>query len=411
MDDTSKPPAHAPLEGITVIEAGVFMAAPFATMQLADMGARVIKVESPAGGEPTRQSGPFISGESSPFMRLNRNKASLALDLKTDAGQTAFKRLVSRADVVVENFRPGAMRRLGLGYDDLSADNPGLIYASGSGWGQTGPMSMLPGLDIMAQARSGLMSITGHPSMPPAKVGVPICDLTTALYLALAITAAIHERSTSGEGQYIDVSLFESGVSYAVWEAGAYFAEGTVGGPNGSAHQNQAPYQAVKSKDGYVTVGANTQRNWESFCQALQLAKLPEDPRFVDGYSRLQNRPELMTIVERTTGELTTAEILRLLTDVGVPCAPIADYGEVFTDETLSSRQYYWDAQHPTAGTVRQLGSPMRFSRTPTVRRSAGPILGADNRAILRELGYAGDELDDLCFGDNQPGTNETVEA
>lgn len=397
MADTTHSPTPAPLNGITVVEVGVFMAAPFATMQLADLGARVIKVENPDGGETTRLSGPFVAGESSPFMRLNRNKESLALDLKSDAGKAAFKRLAARADVVVENFRPGAMRRLGLGYDDLRADNPGLVYASGSGWGQTGPMATLPGLDIMAQARSGLMSITGYPEMPPAKVGVPICDLTTALYLALAITAAIHERTTSGTGQYIDVSLFESGVSYAVWEAGAYFADGTVGRPNGSAHQNQAPYQAVKSKDGYVTIGANTPRNWESFCRALELTDLPDDPRFADGNDRLHNRAELAALIEERTERLTTSEVVDLLTEAGVPCAPIAGYDEVFTDETLLARDYFWDAEHPKAGSVRQLGSPMRFSRTPAVRRGAGPMLGADNRKILGELGYDGSDLDELC--------------
>lgn len=388
---------RAPLRGITVIEVGVFMAAPFAGMQLADLGARVIKVENPAGGEPTRLSGPFVEGQSSPFMRLNRNKESLALNLKSEEGKAAFKRLAAGADVVIENFRPGAMRRLGLGYDDLKADNPALIYASGSGWGQTGPMATLPGLDIMAQARSGLMSITGFPDMPPAKVGVPICDLTTALYLSLAITAAIHERGTSGKGQYIDVSLFESGVSYAVWEAGAYFADGTVGGPNGSAHQNQAPYQAVQTKDGYVTIGANTPRNWESFCRALDLTQLPDDPRFSDGNDRLHHRDELAAIIEERTATLTTSEVVDLLTEAGVPCAPISDYGMVFSDETLRARDFFWDGEHPTAGPVRQIGSPMRFSRTPAVRRAAGPMLGADNRAILGELGYRGEELEALC--------------
>ncbi|GAB3559405.1 CaiB/BaiF CoA transferase family protein [Spelaeicoccus albus] len=389
--------SHAPLAGITVLEVGVFMAAPFAGMQLADLGARVIKIENPDGGEPTRLSGPFIDGQSSPFMRLNRNKESLALNLKSDSGKAAFKQLAARADVVIENFRPGAMRRLGLGYEDLRADNPSLIYASGSGWGQTGPMATLPGLDIMAQARSGLMSITGFPDMPPAKVGVPICDLTTALYLSLAVTAAIHERGTSGEGQYIDVSLFESGVSYAVWEAGAYFAEGTVGGPNGSAHQNQAPYQAVKSKDGYVTIGANTPRNWESFCRALDLTELPDDERFATGPDRLRNRQQLADIIEQRTETLTTSEVVDLLTETGVPCAPISGYGEVFTDDTLEAREFFWDGDHATVGAVRQIGSPMRFSRTPAVRRAAGPMLGADNRTILGELGYEGEELDELC--------------
>lgn len=391
----------APLAGVTVLEVGVFMATPFATMQLADLGARVIKIENPDGGEQTRATGPLIDGESSPFVRLNRNKESVTLNLKSPEGKAAFKRLAGDADVVVENLRPGAMRRLGLAYEDLKTENPELIYASASGWGQDGPLAHLPGLDIMAQARSGLMSITGYPDRPPAKIGVPICDLTTALYVALAITSALYERRSSGQGQYIDVALLESGVSFAVWEAGAYFAEGTVGGRHGSAHQNQAPYQAVVSKDGFVTIGANTPRNWTAFCQALDLTELLEDPRYAGTYERLQNRIPLIEAIERRTAELTTDEIVETLNEAGVPVAPILDFGEVFNDEHLHAREFFWDGDHPSLGKVRQLGSPMRFSRTPTVRRAAGPVLGSSNREVLGSAGYAGEELDALA-GDGQ---------
>lgn len=398
----------APLDGVTVLEVGVFMAGPFATMQLADLGARVIKVENPDGGEQTRETGPMIDGESSPFARLNRNKESVTLNLKSEEGNAAFRRLAAEADVVVENLRPGAMRRLGLSYEELSAGNPGLIYASASGWGQDGPLSHLPGLDIMAQARSGLMSITGYPDMPPAKTGVPICDLTTALYVSLAVTSALYERSNSGQGQYIDVSLMESGVSFAVWEAGAYFAEGTVGTRHGSAHQNQAPYQAVVSKDGYVTIGANTPRNWTAFCQALGLTALLDDPRYAGTYNRLQNRIPLIEAIERRTAELTTDQIVNLLNEAGVPVAPISDFGQVFTDEHLQARKFFWDGDHPTLGKVRQLGSPMRFSRTPAVRRAAGPLLGSSNRTVFASLGYEGAELDALAGATNDA---EKVEA
>lgn len=387
----------APLAGVTVLEVGVFMAAPFATMQLADLGARVIKIENPDGGEQTRATGPLINGESSPFARLNRNKESVTLDLKSSAGKAAFKRLAQTADVLVENLRPGAMRRLGLAYEDLREENPGLVYASASGWGQDGPLAHLPGLDIMAQARSGLMSITGYPDRPPVKIGVPICDLTTALYVALAITAALYERRTSGAGQHIDVSLLESGVSYAVWEAGAYFAEGSVGGRHGSAHQNQAPYQAVVSKDGFVTIGANTPRNWVAFCEALDLTELLSDPRYAGTYDRLQNRIPLIESIERRTVELTTDEIVDILNEAGVPVAPILDFGEVFNDEHLQTREFFWDGDHPSMGKVRQLGSPMRFSRTPTVRRAAGPVLGSSNREVLAAAGFEGEELEALA--------------
>lgn len=402
--------SHAPLAGITVLEVGVFMAAPFATMQLADLGARIIKIENPVGGEQTRSAGPFIDGESSPFVRLNRNKESLALDLKSEQGKEVFHKLAAGADVVIENLRPGAMRRLGLGYDDLAPANPGLIYASGSGWGQDGPLAHLPGLDIMAQARSGMMSVTGFPGMPPAKVGLPICDLTTALYLALAITAAINERHSSGLGQFIDVALMESGVSYAIWEAGAYFAEGIVGEPHGSAHQNQAPYQAIRTKDGYVTIGATTPRNWTAFCEALGLEKLLEEERYAGTYDRLQNLPPLIVSIEERTIELTTDEIVTILNEASVPCAPISDYGQVFTDPNLIARDFYWDAEHPKIGTVRQLGSPMRFSRTPTVRGNAGPMLGSANRTILAELGYSRAEIDELSPPVTPPNSRETLE-
>jgi len=380
-----------PLAGVTVLEVGAFMAAPFATMQMADLGARVIKIENPDGGDPVRTTGPFVNGESSPFVRLNRNKESVALDLKTDEGNAAFRRLADTADVVVENLRPGAMRRLGLDYDTLAATNPRLVYASASGWGQDGPLAEHPGLDIMAQARSGLMSITGHPGGEPAKVGVPICDLTCALYVALAVTAALREREMSGAGQYIDVSLMEAGVSFAVWEAGMYFGDGTVPGPHGSAHQSNAPYQAVRTADGYVTVGATTPKNWKAFCDALGLEELLDDDRFTDGYSRLHNREVLIELIERATTARGTDDIIAALDDAGVPCAPINDYTQVFGDPVLNDRGFFWDTDHPTAGPVRQLGSPMRFSRTPTARTHAGPRLGDATDAVLAEIAQESD--------------------
>jgi formyl-CoA transferase len=371
------------------------MAAPFAAMQLADLGAEVVKVESP-DGEPVRATGPFVEGESSPFLRLNRSKRSVALDLKSAAGREAFLALARRSDVVVENLRPGAMRGLGLSYDDLRAVNPGVVYASASGFGQDGPLADRPGLDIMAQARGGLMSITGEPDGPPAKVGVPVCDLVCGLYVALAVTAALRERERTGEGQYVDVSLLESAVSLAVWEAGRYFATGVVGRPLGSAHQSQAPYQAVRTADGWVTVGAITPRTWTGLCTALGLDDLVADARFASSAARHERREELVPLVEERTRALTTTDVVERLEDAGVPCAPIADYREVFTDEHLAARDFFWDAPHPVAGAVRQVGSPMRLSRTPPRRAGAGPVLGADTRAALREAGYSDAQVDEL---------------
>lgn len=376
----------APLAGVTVLEVGAHMAAPFATMQLADLGARVIKIENPDGGDHVRGTGPFINGASSPFVRLNRNKESVALNLKDARDNATLRKLVETADVLVENLRPGALTRLGLGYDALREINPRLIYASASGWGQDGPLAGRAGLDIMAQARSGLMSITGHPGGPPAKVGVPVCDLTCGLYIALSVTAALRERERSGEGQYIDVSLMEAGASLAVWEAGIYFGDGTVPSPHGSAHQTSAPYQAIRTSDGHATVGATTPNNWAAFCKVLGLEELQDDERFTDSYHRVQNRDVLIELIEQVSVSWTTADLIAAFEEVGVPCAPIHDYTQVFADPVLTDRGFFWDADHPAAGTVRMLGSPMRFSRTPTIRDHAGPELGDATDSVLAEI-------------------------
>lgn len=381
-----------PLAGFTVLEIGVFLAGPFATMQLADLGAKVTKIENPEGGDQTRSAGPHVGGESGPFMLVNRNKESVTIDLKSPLGREAFLRMAEEADVIVENMRPGVVKRLGVDYAAVSQRNPQIVYASASGWGQDGPLANLAGLDIMAQARSGLMSVTGFPDMPPAKVGVPICDLTTAMYVALAVSSALHERYRSGKGQHIDVSLFESGVSYAVWEAAAYFFEGKVGQPHGSAHQNQAPYQAVQTADGYVTIGANTPRLWKRLCEALKMQDLLADGRFATSSDRMERREELIQRIEETTCALSMEEMSQLLQDAGVPCATISTFDQVFTDEHLAARGFFWDSDHPTAGTVRQIGSPMRLSRTPARRGAAGPVLGQNNH-VLEGLGFSADEL------------------
>ncbi len=387
----------APLTGVTVLEVGAFMAAPFATMQLADLGARVIKVENPTEGDPTRQTGPFVDGESSPFLRLNRNKQSVALDLKSDGGREALLRLVADSDVLVENLRPGAMQRIGLDYASLSERNPRLVYASASGWGQDGPIAALPGLDIMAQARAGLMSITGETDGDPVKVGLPVCDLTCGLYIALAVTSALHERATSGAGQYIDVSLMESAVSFGVWEAGRYFASGEVGGKLGSAHQTSAPYQALRTADGHITLGAVTEKTWRGLCETLDLeTTIVDDPRYATAYERWEHRDHLIPTIEAATTQWTTEALVDALNEAGVPCAPISDYGDVFTDPHLTARGYFWDAPHPTAGPVRQLGSPMRLGGSPVSQESSGPSLGAHTRSVLAEAGLDSGEIDAL---------------
>ena len=385
-----------PLAGVTVVEIGNFLAAPFAAMQLADLGARVIKVENPLGGDAVRGVGPFLDGHSSPFLRINRGKQSVALDLRTAGGLAAARALVGRADVLIENLRPGALDQLGLGYDELRWRHPRLVYASATGWGRAGPLARQPGLDIMAQARSGLMSVNGQPGGEPSKVGVPVCDLVSALYLALGIVAALRARDRDGAGQAVEVSLYESGVSFAVWEAGKFFATGEVASPQGSAHQSMAPYQAVATRDGHITIGAVTPRTWSGFCAVLGLDDAAADPRFATASSRHEHRAPLVSVIERATGQWAKQELTDALAAAGVPCAPLATYGEVFTDQNLADAGFYWDAAHPVLGPVRQLGSPVHLSRTPVHRGPAGPALGQDTRSALAAAGLTADGIDEL---------------
>jgi crotonobetainyl-CoA:carnitine CoA-transferase CaiB-like acyl-CoA transferase len=388
---------EAPLAGIRVLEVGNFMAAPFCTLQLADLGADVVKIENPDGGDQVRTTAPFLHGESSSFIRLNRNKRSLALDLKAPLGKDVFRQLAKRADVVVENLRPGTMRDLQLDYPRLSELNPRLVYVAASGWGQDGPYAQRPGLDIIAQGMSGLMSITGEEGgRAPVKVGVPITDLACALYGALAALAALRVRERTGRGQFIDVCLFEAGVSLAVWEAGRYFATGEVPHPLGSAHQTSAPYQALRASDGLFTVGATSPRNWEACCDVFGLAELKRDPRFAEANLRHQNRRELTPIIEEVAQTRSAKHWVDALTKAGVPCGLLQTYDQVFHDPHLIARRFFQDAPHTTLGPVRQIGSPMRLSETPPRMVRAGPLLGEHSTEVLGELGYSQEEISRL---------------
>ncbi len=387
----------APLSGVRVLEIGSYLAGPFCATQLADLGADVIKLEDPKTGDHMRDYGPFINGESSSFMRTNRNKRSLAVDLKAEEGKKLALNLIPGTDILVENMRPGAMKRLGLDYDTLRKINPRLIYVAASGWGQDGTLSEFAGLDIMAQARSGIMSVTGEADGEPAKAGVPLCDVTCAIYAALGAVAALRARDLTGEGQMVDVSLFETGVSFAQWEAGRYFATGDLPKRSGSAHNTSAPYQAFRGADGWFTLGAPNMRAWQSLCRVLHRDDLLQDERFSDENARFANRSVLAREIERTTLTRPTAEWIGELQTAGVPCSPIHDYSQVFNDRALEERDFFWDAPHPTAGNVRQLGSPIRLSRTPARRDRAGPLLGEHTEEILLELGRSGTELAQLA--------------
>jgi len=385
------------LYGIRVVEVGNFMAAPFCTLQLADLGADVIKIENPDGGDQVRTTAPFLGGESSSFIRLNRNKRSLALNLKAAQGKDVFRRLVRNTDVLVENLRPGTMRDLGLDYPRLSEENPRLIYVAASGWGQDGPYAERPGLDIMAQGMSGLMSITGEEGgRAPVKVGVPITDLACALYGALGALAALRARERTGRGQFIDVCLLEAGVSLAVWEAGRYFATGEVPGPLGSAHQTAAPYQALRASDGFFTVGATTRPNWEACCDVFGLQQLKDDPRFAQNHLRHQNRRELIPLIEAVTQGESIAHWVHALTAAGVPCGPIQTYDQVFSDPHLRARGFFPEAPHSKLGPVKQIASPMRLSATPPQVVRAGPLLGEHSTEVLGQIGYSQEEIQQL---------------
>jgi crotonobetainyl-CoA:carnitine CoA-transferase CaiB-like acyl-CoA transferase len=386
----------APLAGVRVLEVGNFMAGPFCAMQLADMGADVVKVENPDGGDVVRNTGPFLAGESSNFIRLNRNKRSLAVDLKDPAGNALFRTLAARADIVVENLRPGTMRALGLDYPVLAAENPGLIYVAASGWGQDGPYADHAGMDIMAQAMSGLMSITGEEGRPPVKAGVPMCDLVCALYGALGAVAALRVREATGRGQLIDVSLFEAGVSFAVWESGLYFGSGEIPRRHGSAHQATAPYQALRSADGYFVAGATTPKTWSAFCRVLELESLVDDPRFSQAPSRHEHLAELLPLIEAVTVAKPSRTWVDALPAAGVPCELLQDYGQVFNDPHLLARNFFADVPHATLGPVRVIGSPLRFSESPVRMERAGPLLGEHTAEVLGELGLSPAEIADL---------------
>jgi crotonobetainyl-CoA:carnitine CoA-transferase CaiB-like acyl-CoA transferase len=384
----------APLAGLKVLDLSQIMAGPYCTMVLADLGAEVIKVEKAGGGDDSRQMGPYVNGESSCFAHINRNKRGVVLNLKDADGRDVLHDLARRCDVVVENFRVGVTKSLGVDYETLSAINPRLIYCSISAYGQTGPLAHKGGFDLVAQGMAGMMSMTGEPGGRPLKAGIAVYDVGAGITAVYAILAArIHQMAT-GEGQHIDIALAECGLPWFIWEAAAYFADGTIPQPTGSRHRVSAPYQAFRTGDGYIVIGAANQRTWERLCtDVLGRKDLLEDARFRTNSDRRANVEALEELLEAEFAKADAAAWIARCEESGVPCGPINDFAQAMADPHYRARGMVEEVMHPVLGRMSMLGIPTKFSRTPGSVRSAAPTLGQDTDAVLRELGLPPDRI------------------
>jgi crotonobetainyl-CoA:carnitine CoA-transferase CaiB-like acyl-CoA transferase len=386
-----------PLAGVKVLELAQIMAGPTCGLMLADLGADVIKVERVPGGDDTRlMNRPSVAGESAAFMAMNRNKRGIALNLKLPAAQDALKRMVTRVDVLTENYRKGALDKLGLGYEALKALNPGLIYCSISGYGRSGPYAEKGGFDLIAQGMSGLMAVTGEPGGPPVKVGSPVCDINAGLLGALGVVAAYVHRLKTGEGQLVDTSLFEAGIQQTFWQSAIYFATGVPPGPSGSAHILSAPYQAFRAADGWLTIGGANQANWERLARVLDAPQWIEDTRFRTNADRMKNLEALVALMSERLKTRRAREWIAALEAEGVPCGPINSIAEMAADAQTVSREMVVNLEHPRAGRTRALGLPIKLSATPGKVSRPAPLLGEHTREVLTEFGFAPGEIEAL---------------
>ncbi|AFR49811.1 CaiB/BaiF CoA transferase family protein [Gordonia sp. KTR9] len=385
------------LAGVRVLDITQVMAGAYCSMLLADMGADVIKIERPKTGDDTRRMSATSDIEASQaFVAMNRNKRGISLDLKDPAGADVVRRLARTADVLVENFRPGTMDKLGLGFDTLSAINPELVYCSISGFGATGPYRDLGGFDLVAQAMSGIMSVTGTPDGEPVKVGVPVCDLNAGLFGAFGVLNAYIHRLATGEGQFVDTSLLEAGIATTVWESNEWLAEGKVPAPTGSAHRLSAPYQALPTSDGHIAIGAANQRGWEAMCRAIHRTDLLEIEEYGSNPQRMANQRQLATELGRHLQSRSTDHWVGVLRAHGVACGPIYDVSQVHADAHMQHRGVTTTTSHPILGQVRHLTVPLRMSQTPAEVRRTAPLLGEHTREVLAASGFAEAEIDEL---------------
>ena len=379
-----------PLEGVKVLDLTTVMAGPYCSMVLGDMGAEVIKIENFPEGDASRRFDPKINDESYCYAVLNRNKRSLALNLKDPQGKEIFMKIAARADIITENFRPGVVKRLGIDYDTVRKFNPGVIYASMSGFGQTGPYGKKGGFDIVAQGMSGIMMMTGYPGGRPAKVGIAMNDIASGVTALYGILGAYIGKLRSGSGQYLETSLLEAGLAWTHWESGAYFGMGELPTATGTRHRRSTPYQAYRTQDGYVTVGANNNKLWTNFC--TMVCNKPEwmtDPRFKDLPSRLKNIDELEKEIEIVFATQVTAHWVEKLDAAEVPGGPVYTYGQILDDPHIKARNMVVEIDHPKIGRMKSLGLPVKSTGELTAIRTAAPWLGQHTREVLRGLGYA----------------------